>query len=374
MRRSGCNYGDGIRFSDCDSARQVEGNAEDLFELAKMLFPSGGLRFSRYSKGARGFMLASSGYVEPPLAPRPAEDVPLRRSQTVERAARDVLRECRQQIATNIRAILEMDDPEGPHQLRVGLRRLRSALSVFDPILAVAEGKRLRAEAQWLGVQVGRLRDVEAVLADVVLPEAENLSDEAVVQGLVSSLQGEASARREALRRLLTEERAQAFTLDLVRFIETRGWLVALDIEQSGRLAMPVSKFARAALAKRWKRTRKHARNFDALTVEQRHELRKELKKLRYLTEFFAPLFAKKRVRLFLKRLRRLQTVFGRLNDAQVAQHLLSELAPPEGADMAAVNRACGFVIGSSHTRAETGWGEAKALWRDLEGIRPFWR
>ena len=52
------------------------------------------------------------------------------------------------------------------------------------------------------------------------------------------------------------------------------------------------------------------------MNVDQRHELRKELKKLRYAAEFLSPLFPAKRVDPFLKRLKKLQTVFGDLNDA----------------------------------------------------------
>ena len=352
----------------------IEGDPEDLFNLAKALFPSGGLRFSRFSKGARGFMLASKGFIEPPLDPRNARPVELRKSESVERAARDILRECRQQIATNIRVVHEMDEAEGPHQLRVGLRRLRSALSVFNAALASSEATRLRGEAQWLGAEVGRLRDLDAVIADVVRPEAGRFPDEAGFAPLVEALEAEAARRRDGLREVLRCERVQSFIFDLVRFIETRGWIADLDIGQSERLARPLSKFAEKALRKHWRRVERRGADIVSLSVEERHELRKDLKKLRYLTEFFAPLYPKRRVSPFLKRLKRLQLVTGAFNDAQVARRVLVELQPGSRQDTASVERAAGCAIGASQTRAALDWSRAGAVWKDLRKMKPFWR
>ena len=51
----------------------LEGSPGGLFDIAHMLFPDGGLRFSRLSKAARGYLLAEQGQIEPPLAPRNAD-------------------------------------------------------------------------------------------------------------------------------------------------------------------------------------------------------------------------------------------------------------------------------------------------------------
>ncbi|WP_287233194.1 CHAD domain-containing protein [Mesorhizobium sp.] len=131
------------------------------------------MRFSRLSKAARGYLLAEQGWIDPPLAPRNAEDVALDRAQIAEQAARDVLRECLDQVATNVVVIRELDDPEGPHQLRIGLRRLRSAFSVCASVLKSPEMTRLSMEARWLGQEVGRLRDIDMVANNIVRREAE---------------------------------------------------------------------------------------------------------------------------------------------------------------------------------------------------------
>lgn len=195
----------------------VGGSPAGLFDIAHALFPDGGLRFSRLSDAARGYLLAEAGEVEPSPAPRFACAVALDPAQTAEQAARDIVRECFDQIAANMLAVQQLDDPEGPHQLRVGLRRLRSALSVFSPVLQSAELLRLSDEARWLGEEVGRLRDLDVVAHDIVRREAEAYPDEPCLLGLADALSREAAEVREQLRRSLTKARAQAFLIDLVQ-------------------------------------------------------------------------------------------------------------------------------------------------------------
>jgi CHAD domain-containing protein len=91
-------------------------------------------------------------------------------------------------------------------------------------------------------------------------------------------------------------------------------------------------------LSKRWKRVLKRARPLAELEPEARHEVRIEIKKLRYGAEFFGPLFrgtkAKKRRKQALASLEQLQEVLGELNDIAVGGDLLRPPSAPakEGA------------------------------------------
>jgi triphosphatase len=355
----------------------LEGSPAKLFDVARALFPEGGLSFSRLSKSARGYLLAERGYIEPPLEPRNAETVALEPQQMAETAARDVLRECVDQVAANVVVVTKLDDPEGPHQLRVGLRRLRSAFAVFGAVLDSPEMERLKGEARWLGQEVGALRDLDVVAGEIARREAMIHPDEPSLTQLADALDGAAADRRRRLTALLHDERAQTLVLDLVRFVETRGWLVSSDFEQTARLAGSVDELATAALDKAWKKTRKQARDVATLNAEQRHELRKELKQLRYAAEFFAPLYSTKRCELFLKRLKKLQDVFGELNDAMTVRAMFAgpDASPVDGPGTdAARQRAIGWMIGASQARAERGWTGAKQLWKELAHTKPFWR
>ena len=112
------------------------------------------------------------------MGSRPGDDHGAGLLLAAEQAARDIVRECFDQIATNIIAVQRLDVPEGPHQLRVGLRRLRSAFSVFASVLASPELTRLGGEARWLGQEIGRLRDLEVVAGEIVRREAGLHPDE----------------------------------------------------------------------------------------------------------------------------------------------------------------------------------------------------
>jgi CHAD domain-containing protein len=206
-----------------------------------------------------------------------------------------------------------------------------------------------------------------------VAPAAEALPGEPGFAALETALADAADAERARLRETLAGARARGFLLDLSEFVACRGWLDPSDPDQTPRLARPLPETAAAALDRRLARAAKRAKGLDRLSTEQRHELRKELKKLRYSVEFCASLYPEKKVKPFLKRLKALQAVFGSLNDAAMAKELLGGPDAPGGDDPAAA-RAAGFVLGLHTERAQHGWTEAKALWTALRDTRPFWR
>ncbi|MCB1470470.1 MAG: CYTH and CHAD domain-containing protein, partial [Rhizobiaceae bacterium] len=156
----------------------VRGEPRDLFDIARVLFPSGSARFSTLSKSARGYMLAETGRIEPDVAPRNAQTVALRAELTAEEGMRDILRECVAQILPNVEVMERLDVPEGPHQLRVGLRRLRSAMSIFAPVARSPELERLDKEVAWLAREVGALRDLDVAGGEIVGDEIALHPDE----------------------------------------------------------------------------------------------------------------------------------------------------------------------------------------------------
>src|SRR5262249_6736871 len=164
------------------------------------------------------------------------------------------------------------------HQLRIGLRRLRTAFAALRTALESSEMTRLGAEARWLGQQIGRLRDIEVVTQEMVPREAEAYPEERGFPALADKLRHEVTKRRKDLRRVLTDARSHAFLVDLIQCVETRGWCGAESFHQARRLRIPVSKLARKALARTWKKARKRGRGIKNLNAEQRHELRKALK------------------------------------------------------------------------------------------------
>lgn len=349
----------------------VEGDAASLFMIAGELFPPGSFTLSSRSKAERGFLLAETGSMAGPARIRKSGHVDLQAGMPASDAARLILRDCAAQIGGNLEAVRCSDAPEAIHQLRVGLRRLRTALAVFRPVTGSAEAARLVLEARWLANEAGRLRDLDVVSMELAGREAEAHPGEAGLAVLAGVLADARSAMQAHVRELARGRRARAFVFDLVRFVESGNWTHPSGGREAG--SVPKAKeLGSAALARRWKKVRRKARGIAHQTAAQRHELRKELKKLRYAAEFFASLYSGKESRAFLQRLRRLQLVFGDLNDAAMAQDLFSGMDDRFRVEPR-LERSVGWVLGAAHARAATSWEHAQSDWKRLKKTRAFW-
>lgn len=357
----------------CEAELELKsGPIDALYEAAALIFPEGCFRFSEHSKAARGFALAR-GETPEPLAARSGGVAPAEAAMTTQQALADILRGCLAQIVHNRAVAAVSAGPEGPHQLRVALRRLRTALKTFRPVIDCAEMRRLDAEARWLARAVGDLRDLDVLIAEIIAPaacEPPRQEDMATLRALVSR-------RRDGERghavTALCSSRANAFLFDLGRWTETRGWRRKSDRERRKALAAPVAIFAGIALDRLWKRVKKRARHLERLSVEQRHALRRALKRLRYAADYFSQLFPAADTASFIRELKRLQDLFGYLNDVALANRL-AELVEGDEADTAAVERAAGYVMGWHAAHADTAWAEVRERWEALKAAPKFWR
>ena len=153
-----------------------------------------------------------------------------------------------------------------------------------------------------------------------------------------------------------------------------RPWREGAEPERLSDLLRPARELARETLAACLKKAHKRAKNLAKLDTEERHALRIALKKLRYTAEFFAPLFPAKSVTPFLQRLSKLQDLFGALNDAATAQHILARVAEHQGAAGGEpLLEAIAFVEGWHQSRIEPTWASAKKRWKKFAKTEPFW-
>lgn len=249
---------------------------------------------------------------KPSIARQPA----LRASMTPRQALRSVMLESLRHLSSNVPGILSCDDPEYVHQARVALRRLRAAGKAFEPLTSGAGWEPVMAQAQRLAAALGRLRDLDVLLLQI-LPDAE-----------------QASARRlrlSALRRALRQHREQArsavrASLSSPEHMAWCGALLALLNQPPGTDEHEKqSGFARKSLRRSWKTVCRLARRWHTLDMEQRHDLRKRAKKLRYSVEFFSALYRRKSVKQYLKPLQRVQQLLGAINDRAAALDLLQQ-------------------------------------------------
>jgi inorganic triphosphatase YgiF len=243
------------------------GDPARLYDLALELLDSAALRPGTQSKADLGYALLTG--VRP--GPRKAGPIVHDESPTLEVLIEAVVRSCLDQIASNALPACDGDDPEGVHQMRVGVRRLRSALSVFDTVLPALHLERLRTELKWLGGELGEARDLDVFSEEFLEPVFRVRCQDPALK----RLRDEAAAmRREAQDRVRLAIRSPRYTrllLDLGRWLARAEWRDQPQSASRALLFQPAQGFARKRLAKHRRRARRLGRNLAEAPIETKH-------------------------------------------------------------------------------------------------------
>jgi CHAD domain-containing protein len=207
------------------------------------------------------------------------------------------------------------EDPEALHQLRVTGRRMIAALRLSEAAsLGGALG--LRRRLQSLLRRLGTARDLDVQRAE--LEEVRKTLAGAELEPAIRELNALRAACQRRLLRLLGSPQAQrllAALEALSRRTPARQRHIAIGVVAPG------------LLRHHYRRLRRRARRAIAQgTVEDCHQLRLEAKKLRYIAEPLVALYGAPLQR-FLRRLQKLQTVLGRMNDSHHAMLSFERIA-----------------------------------------------
>ncbi|MDP1902460.1 MAG: CHAD domain-containing protein [Rubrivivax sp.] len=275
------------------------GPPEGLFEFAQSWVAHGGLCLSALTKSQRGERAMCA---QPALAVQ-AHPVALPASPDGSSVWRHVLRSVLDHVLANAGEVAQgHTDAELIHQLRVGLRRLRTALRELAALAPAVDARWLAAVGETFS-RLGDFRDEEA-MAKVVGPLLQ--AEGAVMPARVAPSAGDAI---EAVR-------APAFQAALVG-------LLGLAHAGGGLSSCKPADATRKHLARRLERLHKRVscagRRFDRLPLAQQHRVRKQIKRLRYLAEFVRSLWPAKAVDRYLSRLEPAQDALGAHNDIAVA-------------------------------------------------------
>ncbi|MCV0427869.1 MAG: CYTH and CHAD domain-containing protein [Roseibium sp.] len=348
------------------------GPNQAVFDAAKALLKDVPFRFSPYSKAERGYRFAE-GRQSDEQKPYFAEDITFAAGSSVELGIRDILRSCLTQIAENRLVVLASEDPEGTHQLRIGLRRLRSAFRLFRPALNPTTAAPLDQMARLIASEAGALRDLDVLVDEIVTPLVERAPESLSFDGLLENLKtSRGRDTRIALVDHLKSAEVNAFLLDLAAYTEGRGWLDPENFDQTAILAQPIDIYSSQALSRQWKKVLKYGKRLENLSIPERHEMRKAMKKMRYGIEFFGCLYPENTVKPFLKRMKKLQDIFGYLNDVAMAE-TLPEKCKVRGAKALETSQAIGFVIGWHEAQCQSKWQHAKGYWQASRETPKFW-
>jgi len=273
----------------------------------------------------------------------------LSRDMTVAAAFQTIATASLSHIAANARPVLECDDPEAVHQMRVGARRLRSVMTTFKSVVAGQDLEEIKDGMRWLMGALGPARDADVFASEILEPVRGAIPSDPRLVRLCALFEDARTTAKEAARAAVAESRFSHLLQRIDAWITAGDWLAAPS--QSVREGK-IGRFARERLDRRWRAVSRGIDRFDRLTDSERHRLRIQIKKLRYATEFMGSLFRSGAVKPFRDAVARAQDDLGALNDVTVANRILKETVfrAQQASDgpMAATERAwgAGLVVG----------------------------
>ncbi len=241
--------------------------------------------------------------------------------EPVEQAIRQMSLLMLQVARRNEQGVIDDIDTEFLHQYRVSLRKTRSLLNLMKAALPSEIHLRLKVLLAELSGVTNMLRDLDVFLLErdyyqALLPE--NFSD-----GLTHLFRMIAADREKARKfvhkSFLSDKHAHAFD-------EVITLLQAEPCFESEVSSKPVLQVAKKKILNRYRRISIVGSEIHEGTPDEDvHQLRIECKKLRYMMEFFAELFPKKRIKQLIKSLKKLQTILGDFNDYSVQKEFLAD-------------------------------------------------
>lgn len=300
-----------------------------------------------------------------PIKPVKAVPAHLTRDMRPEDAFRTTLLDCLAQITANAATLRSGRSVEGLHQLRVAFRRLEVALGAFGQEFGQDWLEELRGRAKILSGRLAPARDLDVFVGKLLEgPPKSGVSD-----GLVGLRARAESARDQAW----TAAAACIASTDFDLFLDDVAALAASQLPLSRDKRLP--RAARRMLDRQQARVKKRGRTARSAEEGDMHRLRIALKKLRYTAEFFAPIYGKRKVRAYLKKLRTLQNHLGDLNDAANVRSVVSGLLRDKSRKNEDVDMryAAGAMVGWYGAQTPRAISNALKRYRKFKRVRPFW-
>ena len=331
------------------------GDAAALLRYAAGLAKPLDLALAFESKAERGYRLVAG---ETFARPRKWRGPELGELATPAEAFAAIFAAALEQAGANLGGVVEGNDTEYLHQMRVGLRRLRSALLAFRELVPKKAAKPIVERLRALMPALGAARDWD-VFSDALVGIGTHEPEKAPAMApLLAKARAKRGVARRRARAVAASRDMQSFLLRALRWVNEGRWQ---QCERS------LGAFATDALEHLYRKSLKEARNIDWANAGRRHRLRIRIKRLRYVCDFFAASFPGAAAQPYLKRIAALQDILGDLNDIAVARRLLDELGSEVAVAAAHVRR----TLAARERMLVISVGVA---WEAFEKRRPFWR
>jgi inorganic triphosphatase YgiF len=316
----------------------LKGTAADLVLAAHEIAERVPVRVGVLSKAERGFAVAAGALDKA----HKAGPVSVDEAMSIGEAFAVIAQACIKHYRLNEPLVIARKDASALHQSRVAMRRLRSAFTMFKPALRDPQYEPLREELRWFTSQLGDARNLDVYL------ERELASRER------RSLTRDRGQAYQRVIEAMGSQRLRKLMLDIV------GWVAVGEWRSTPQAQRPIARFAEKRLGKLWFSIIGPAGDIAAMDEVDRHELRIQVKKIRYAAEFLRgvfPALAKKQKR-FAGEVEGLQEALGKLNDLATAR----TLAPVDQSDA------------GDQEAEQKHLGDAQRHARKLLGIGPYWR
>ena len=351
------------------------GQRADIARLAERLATSIPVAYGARAKAERGYAL-SAGEQDKPVE---AHEITLAPTASIGEAFSTIGLSCLNHFSAN-EAAVRGGGSEGVHQMRVGLRRLRTAISVFKEVASGADTDRIIAELKWLAAQLGPARDFDVLVQEAVAPlRRENPGQRQEIALLEGDLVRKRDAAFVQAKAAVASERYRKAVLRTALWLINGKWSTNAAPLAVSRRERRIGDFAQEVVRHRTKKVAKQARKLEELDAEQRHKLRIAVKKLRYATDFFASLAGSKRTKTrkrFSKELKSLQDALGKLNDMAVHEKLATQFAHPTKRSIKLPQKAfaIGLLTGREKREARACMRAAMKAGANLSGVGSFLR
>lgn len=298
-------------------------------------------------------------------APRPVMPIKLKADFTCEQALAAVTLECLEQIARNSAVLAEVDTadvctmgaPEHVHQLRVGIRRLRSCWSLYKNLAPLPPEPWRQAVKEHFSA-LGTARD-DDVMRDTLMPVL-NAAGQPPIEFKRQS--------DDDSSKLLTRSVAfQSWLIELLAWA-VRGHPVQTPSESTENVPKKspnVKAILKKKLFKWHQKVLSDGLKFESLEIEAKHDLRKSAKRLRYGLQFSESLLPADKLKNYRKQLSKIQDILGEMNDLYVAREKFEDIRedqPPAW-----------FAVGWIASRLEALTKEANQAFSNLKHADHFW-
>ena len=372
----------GIIRTSADSIREIceielelkSGNAQSLYQFALDILHAVPFRLENASKAERGYALVTD------LKPKPvkAGSVQLRPEMNMGEVFKAIAWNCLSHLHGNEEGLLQRRDPEYLHQMRVALRRARTARRVFARAFGATAFAPATPELKWLSRNLGAARDWDVFMSETLGEVRDYFHEHAGISDLEEECEQIRQNHNDAACEAVGSTRYTKAMLRLGAWLNAEVLLPAPDPKQSesrkARLEWSVKKFADNALPHGHEKLKKYYKKAGKQGIEGLHALRIAVKEQRYAAEFFSDLYRRKSVKRYIKFLAVLQETLGAVIDAAVTERLLDEVGVAKGrGERSGKCEAKGIILGWTARGGLMKKSELDEVWADFEKSEVFW-